>query len=104
MAQGHNDLTMERLLWEVMKETDLMERENIFGPTETTTKASFPMAYVIDKVTFEKEEQASNIKESIIMIKNVGLDRFIMEITLFIEETFKTTSDMVTANLLKMES
>lgn len=41
MEQVHKDSEMEKLLLEVIKETDRTEKESIIGPMETITKAFF---------------------------------------------------------------
>ena len=38
------DLVMDRLMWEIIRETDQMDRDNIIGVTETIIRETSVMA------------------------------------------------------------
>ena len=75
MESERKDFAMEKLMSEIIKRIDQMEKDNITGQMVIIIKEIFQMVYVMEMVILSKENPHYSIEGNIKMIRSVDLDK-----------------------------
>jgi uncharacterized membrane protein len=94
MESELKDFAMEKLMSEIIKRIDQMEKDNITGQMVIIIRGSFLMGLDMAKATSKKIKRKFNIEDSIKTIRNAVTVKLIIKMVSLTQEISKITIGM----------